>query len=87
MFKDVNPQAPTHLLAIPHQHVRGVADLAESDDPELMGKLFIVAAKHGGRMLEKGFRLVVNNGPDGGQMVDHLHVHVLGGRRMTWPPG
>ena len=82
-FKDVNPQAPTHLLVIPRRHVKGVADL---DDQSLMGKLFMVAAQQGA-LLEKGFRLVVNNGPEGGQQVDHLHVHVLGGRQLSWPPG
>jgi histidine triad (HIT) family protein len=82
-IKDVNPQAPTHLLVIPHRHIKGVGDL---DDQALMGKLFMVAARQGG-LLEKGFRLVVNNGNEGGQTVDHLHVHVLGGRQLTWPPG
>jgi histidine triad (HIT) family protein len=84
VIKDVNPKAPTHLLVIPRRHVKGVADL---DDQSLMGKLFMVAAGQGHRLLEKGFRLVVNSGDEGGQTVDHLHVHVLGGRQMTWPPG
>jgi histidine triad (HIT) family protein len=83
VFKDVSPQAPTHLLAIPSRHVKGVADL---NDQALMGKLFSVAAQQGSR-LKEGFRLVVNNGGHGGQQVDHLHVHILGGRQLGWPPG
>jgi histidine triad (HIT) family protein len=86
-IRDINPQAPTHVLVIPTRHVGSAAELEEGDSP-LLGRLFGVArriARQDG--LDDGFRLVVNTGPDGGQTVHHLHVHLLGGRRMTWPPG
>ena len=84
-FRDINPQAPTHVLVIPRQHVES---LNEVDDPEMMGELVrlsqAVAAQEG---LGKGWRWVANVGSDGGQTVFHLHFHLLGGRRMIWPPG
>lgn len=84
-FKDINAQAPTHVLVIPKNHVPNVTELDEA--PQL-GSLFQaasqVAKKEG---LEKGFRLVVNTGEDGGQTVFHLHIHILGGRPLNWPPG
>jgi histidine triad (HIT) family protein len=84
---DINPQAPTHVLVLPKVHVASAAVLTESDAP-LLGRLFAVAADIARREgLDGGWRLVSNVGPDGGQTVDHLHVHLLGGRRMTWPPG
>ena len=86
-IRDINPQAPTHVLVIPTRHVGSAAEL-EVGDSALLGRLFGVArriARQDG--LDGGFRLVVNTGPDGGQTVHHLHVHLLGGRRMTWPPG
>lgn len=86
-FRDVNPQAPTHILIIPNEHIPRVSALEDSQLPG-MGKLFgaarDVARREG---LEGGYRLVVNNGPLAGQSVDHLHLHLLGGRAMRWPPG
>ncbi len=81
---DMRPQAPKHLLVIPKVHVANIKDA----EPELIGKLFQSATKLAAQEgLDKGFRLVVNTGDDGGQTVHHLHIHVLGGRFMTWPPG
>ena len=87
-FVDIRPQAPTHLIIIPKQHVPRVLDVSDADD-RLMGRLIRVAntiARERG-CAEEGFRLVVNCGPAGGQTVYHLHVHLLGGRAMHWPPG
>ena len=86
-FPDVAPQAPTHLLLIPKEHIASHAE-ASREQMELLGHLFWVAAELArSEGLEKGYRLVVNTGPEGGQTVDHLHVHLLGGRQMHWPPG
>ena len=86
-IRDINPQAPTHLLLMPVTHIGSAADLTERDAP-LLGHLFAVAADLArSEGLDGGWRLVSNVGPDGGQTVDHLHVHLLGGRSMTWPPG
>jgi histidine triad (HIT) family protein len=85
-FKDMNPQAPTHLLVIPAHHV---ATLNDAKDPGLLGKLLGFArevARDAG-IADRGYRVVLNTNPDGGQTVFHLHLHVLGGRPMTWPPG
>jgi histidine triad (HIT) family protein len=86
-FADINPQAPTHLLIIPKQHLTSLAHVAKEDAP-LLGHLTAVATDlartHG---LTNGYRLVVNTGDDGGQTVHHLHLHLLGGRPMHWPPG
>jgi len=86
-IRDINPQAPTHILLIPVAHVVSAADLGETD-AALLGRLAAVAAdlarKDG---LDRGWRLVTNVGADGGQSVRHLHYHLLGGRSMTWPPG
>ena len=85
-FKDINPQAPTHLLVIPTHHV---GSLNEAKDPQLLGAMLTFArdlAREVG-IAERGYRVVVNTNPDGGQTVFHLHLHVLGGRPMTWPPG
>ncbi len=88
VFKDINPQAPTHVLVIPNEHVRGVGDM----EPEKAGAVAdliraarAVAKQEG--IAESGFRLVFNSGPDASQTVDHLHLHLIGGRKMTWPPG
>lgn len=85
-FKDLNPRAPLHVLVIPRQHV---GSLAEADDPLLVGRLALAAAKvaHDAGYAEKGFRVVSNTGPDAGQSVQHLHFHLLAGRALTWPPG
>jgi histidine triad (HIT) family protein len=86
-IRDINPQAPTHVLVIPRDHVVSAADLTEASGP-LLGRLFAVAAEIAAREgLDGGWRLVSNVGPDAGQSVAHLHVHLLGGRAMGWPPG
>ena len=87
-FRDLNPQAPTHVLIIPRKHIATVNDL-ESGDAELMGKLTLAAKKIAADegLSESGYRLVVNCQRDAGQSVFHIHLHVLGGRAMNWPPG
>ena len=86
-FKDVNPQAPVHILVIPKQPIAKLAD-AESQDSNLLGHLLLTAKHVAGQAgLDKGYRVVINTGPDGGQTVYHLHLHILGGRQMNWPPG
>ena len=82
-FRDVNPKAPVHLLLVPRKHIESVAELTEDEAP-ILGHLVAVAnrlAREAG-ISEKGYRLVVNCGPDGGQLVPHLHLHLLGGRQM-----
>jgi histidine triad (HIT) family protein len=87
-FRDVRPQAPRHVLVIPRRHIASVNDL-EPGDAQLMGQLLLaakaVAAAEG--VGESGYRLVLNTGAEGGQVVGHIHMHVLGGRQMRWPPG
>jgi histidine triad (HIT) family protein len=87
-IRDIAPQAPTHILLLTRKHVASVADLSAAD-LELVGSLAKVGALLAKRegVAEDGFRLVVNVGRNGGQTVDHLHVHLLGGRQMAWPPG
>jgi histidine triad (HIT) family protein len=86
-FADIHPQAPVHLLVIPKEHIASQAT-ALASHAELLGHLMIVAAEvAGGAALTSGYRVVINTGADGGQTVDHLHLHVLGGRAMRWPPG
>ena len=86
-FRDINPQAPTHILIVPRKHVASLAETT-AEDQEMLGYLYLVAARMAkSEGLSKGFRTVINTGPDGGQTVDHLHVHLLGGRAMMWPPG
>ena len=85
-FQDLNPQAPTHLLVIPTDHL---ASLNDAKDPQLLGRLLGFArdlARDAG-IAQRGYRVVVNTNPDGGQTVFHLHLHLLGGRAMQWPPG
>jgi histidine triad (HIT) family protein len=85
-FRDINPQAPTHLLVIPTDHV---ASLEEATDGALLGELLLFArtlAREAG-LAERGYRVVLNTNADGGQTVFHLHAHLLGGRAMRWPPG
>ncbi|WP_437998447.1 histidine triad nucleotide-binding protein [Sorangium sp. So ce185] len=87
-FHDLNPQAPTHVLVIPKRHIAGIAQAAPEDEA-VLGRLLLaarqVAEKTG--IAEGGFRTVVNSGANAGQTVFHLHVHVIGGRPMAWPPG
>jgi histidine triad (HIT) family protein len=87
-FRDIDPKAPTHVLVIPRRHIPSVNALMGSD-AELVGRLYLsareVAQAEG--IAESGYRLVVNVGPDAGQSVDHIHLHVLGGRALDWPPG
>ena len=86
-IRDVNPQAPVHALVIPKKPISRIAN-AEETDSETIGHLLLVASKVARvENLDQGFRIVINNGPDGGETVPHLHVHVLGGRQMNWPPG
>ncbi len=86
-FADINPQAPVHVLVIPKRHITSLAVTLPAD-AALLGHLLAAAAEVArAQGLAEGYRLVINTGPDGGQTVDHLHVHVLGGRHMSWPPG
>jgi histidine triad (HIT) family protein len=86
-FDDINPQAPTHVLVVPKKHVRGLKE-AQAEDAELIGRCHLVAANIARqRGIEDGYRTVLNIGPRAGQSVFHLHIHLLGGRRLGWPPG
>ncbi|MFQ5732450.1 MAG: histidine triad nucleotide-binding protein [Planctomycetaceae bacterium] len=86
-FRDINPQAPIHVLIVPRREIPSLDDVTEIEEP-LIGHLFAVASKLAERFgLENGYRTVVNCGDDGGQTVNHLHVHLLGGRNLNWPPG
>ena len=86
-FRDVNPQAPVHVLVIPRQEIRSLAE-ATDEDTALLGHLLSTARRLATQMgLGQGYRVVINCGPDAGQSVDHLHLHVLGGRKLGWPPG
>jgi histidine triad (HIT) family protein len=86
-FRDINPQAPTHILIIPKRQIPSLSNATDADSA-LLGHLLLVARKLADQFgLTNGYRAVINSGPDGGQSVDHLHVHLLGGRALTWPPG
>jgi len=86
-FEDINPKAPTHVLVIPKRHFAGLKE-AQAADAELIGRCHLAAAEIARqRNIEKGYRTVLNVGPDSGQSVFHFHVHLLGGRRLSWPPG
>jgi len=87
-FRDINPQAPTHILVIPKAHIASVDELAATDG-ELLGAMFGTIADLAGSegIAERGYRVVSNAGAEAGQSVDHLHFHLLGGRRFSWPPG
>ena len=86
-FRDLNPQAPQHILIIPKKHF---ANILEVDDKELAAHIFVDVIPKIAKLVgveSSGFRLVINTGNDGGQTVEHLHIHLLGGRNMQWPPG
>lgn len=86
-FRDINPAAPTHVLVIPKKPISRIG-AADTEDQSLIGHLMLKAAEIARELkLENGFRLVINNGPDGGESVPHLHCHILGGRALQWPPG
>jgi len=87
-FEDINPQAPVHVLIIPKKHISTTLDITEEDNP-LIGHLFRVAGKIAEErgIAERGFRLIMNTNPEAGQSVYHIHLHLLGGRQMHWPPG
>ncbi len=87
-FRDINPVAPTHVLLIPKRHVSSLLEVPEEDAP-LMGRMLTLAAELAGQLglAKDGFRVVINTGRDGGQTVAHLHLHLLGGRALQWPPG
>ncbi len=86
-FADIHPQAPAHVLVAPREHIVSIADAVEAER-SLLGHLLWVAAEIArAKGLDKGYRVVINTGEDGGQTVDHLHVHLLGGRALLWPPG
>ncbi len=86
-FYDIAPQAPTHVLIVPRKPIPRVAE-ATAEDQAILGHLLLVAGQLSRQLgLAKGFRVVINNGPDGGETVPHLHVHLLGGRALDWPPG
>eukprot|EP00731_Ephydatia_muelleri_P017738 Em0010g836a len=86
-FHDINPQAPVHFLVLPKKPIPQLPD-AEDEDEQLLGHLLLVVKKVANELkLSNGYRVVINNGPDGCQSVYHCHIHVLGGRQMEWPPG
>ncbi len=87
-FYDINPQAPHHIVIVPRRPIPSINDVA-AGDAELVGKMVVLASQLAQRLgiAESGYRLVFNCGPDAGQSVDHIHLHLLGGRAMDWPPG
>jgi histidine triad (HIT) family protein len=87
-FRDISPQAPLHILVVPRTSLPRIG-LAQSSDEVLLGHLLLTAAEVARRegVAESGYRLIINNGRDGGEAVPHLHVHLLGGRKLNWPPG
>ena len=86
-FEDLDPKAPTHVLVVPKKHIRGLKE-AEEVDAEVVGRCHLAAAKIAKeRGIEDGYRTVLNVGPGSGQSVFHMHVHLLGGRKLSWPPG
>jgi len=88
-FRDIDPKAPTHVLVIPTQHIPAVRDAKGSASEQLLGRLLAFSAEVATELglNAKGYRIVTNTGTDAGQSVDHLHFHILGGRRLAWPPG
>ncbi len=87
VFRDINPVGPTHVLAIPKRHIASAGGLTKSEG-DLLAEIFeALAAIASSENLTRGYRIVTNVGPEAGQSVDHLHFHLIGGRRMSWPPG
>jgi len=87
-FRDIDPQAPTHILVVPKKHIGSLAEADGKEMTSLLGHLLrLVRQIAHSENLSGGYRTVINTGPDGGQTVDHLHLHLLGGRAMHWPPG
>lgn len=87
-FRDINPQGPVHILVVPRRHLAGMADLTATDT-SLLGRLLLTAAEIAARegLASDGYRCVINHGRHGCQSVDHLHLHLIGGRQLDWPPG
>lgn len=87
-FEDAHPQAPVHVLIIPKRHIARIGE-ATDGDAALLGRMLVATKKVAAQIgvLESGYRLVINNGPDAGESVPHLHIHLLGKRKLTWPPG
>ena len=86
-FRDVSPQAPIHVLVIPKEEISSLKEV-EAQHQSLMGHLMLVSSQLAEKLsLDEGYRVVINCGDDGGQSIDHLHLHVMGGRKMSWPPG
>lgn len=87
-FNDKSPEAPVHILIIPKEHITGVNNI-KADNMKLLGKMAMVAREIAGKkkVLDSGYRLIINCGKDGGQLIEHLHMHLLGGRQLGWPPG
>ena len=86
-FNDLDPQAPVHVLIIPKEHIKSIDEITDKNS-DIVGKIFIIAAKIAKeKSLDNGYRIVNNCGKDGGQTVEHLHFHLLGGRKMNWPAG
>ena len=86
-FRDISPQAPTHILVVTTKHLTSVAAMQPGDVDRVGGLIATAARIAASEDFQHGYRLVINTGAQGGQSVDHLHVHLLGGRQMTWPPG
>ena len=86
-FRDIDPKAPVHVLVIPKKHFEDIVELSKSDNELSAGLMKFATEVAGIEKLEKGFRIVLNTGQEGGQSVQHVHAHVLGGRSLTWPPG
>lgn len=88
VFRDINPVSPVHLLIVPKKHIPSINDLS-AEDAHLMGEVFRVARELGSSIeeLEKNYRVIISTGPDAGQVVPHIHFHLIGGRKLTWPPG
>ena len=86
-FRDISPQAPVHILVIPRKEIPSIDHLSDEDE-QLVGHIYLVIKQiAAGEGLENGYRVIVNCGKEGGQTVDHLHFHLLGGRELSWPPG